>query len=129
MLRKLFIPFALTLAFALPAMAQEVQPQSAGSAIMQQLLLFVPLILIFYFLIIRPQSQQRKQHQAMIDAVRRGDTVVTSGGLIGKVTKVADNELTIELADSVRVRILRRMILDVRGKGQLVPANDAKPTS
>ena len=96
---------------------------------MQQLLLFIPLILIFYFLIIRPQSQQRKQHLAMIEAVRRGDTVVTSGGLIGKVTKVADSELTIELADGVRVRILRRMLIDVRGKGQLVPANDSKPTS
>jgi len=67
--------------------------------------------------------------QAMIDAVRRGDTVVTSGGLIGKVTKVADNELTIELADGVRVRIVRRMVADVRGKGQLVPANDAKPSA
>lgn len=113
----------------MPAIAQDVAPQSAGSAITQQLLLFIPLILIFYFLIIRPQSQQRKQHQAMIEAVRRGDTVVTSGGLIGKVTKVADTELTIELADGVRVRIVRRMIIDVRGKGQLVPANDAKPTS
>jgi len=114
---------------ALPAFAQDVGAPSAGAAIMQQMLLFVPLILIFYFLIIRPQSQQRKQHQAMIDAVRRGDTVVTSGGLIGKVTKVADNELTIELADGVRVRIVRRMVADVRGKGQLVPANDAKPSA
>lgn len=129
MLRKTLLLLAIIPAIALPAMAQDVPPPSAGSAIMQQLLLFVPLILIFYFLIIRPQSQQRKQHQAMIEAVRRGDTVVTSGGLIGKVTKVADNELTVELADNVRVRILRRMIIDVRGKGQLVPANDAKPNS
>lgn len=114
---------------ALPAIAQDAGVPSAGGAIMQQMLLFVPLILIFYLLIIRPQSQQRKQHQAMIDAVRRGDTIVTSGGLIGKVTKVADTELTVELADGVRVRIVRRMIADVRGKGQLVPANDAKPAS
>ena len=129
MLRKITIPTMLIVMFALPAMAQDVPPPSAGSAIMQQLLLFIPLILIFYFLIIRPQSQQRKQHLAMIEAVRCGDTVVTSGGLIGKVTKVADSELTIELADGVRVRILRRMLIDVRGKGQLVPANDSKPTS
>ena len=85
------------------------------------------LFVFFYFLILRPQNQQRKQHQAMIDAVRRGDTVVTSGGLVGKVTKVGEQELTVELADNVRVRIMRRMIVDVRGKGQLVPANDSKP--
>lgn len=100
----------------------------ASGAIMQQLLLFVPLILIFYFLLIRPQSQRAKQHRAMIEAVRRGDTIVTSGGLIGKVTKVAEQELTIELADNIRVRIVKGMIADVRGKGQLVPANDAKPS-
>ena len=126
---KKYLSLVATSAIAiLPAAAQDVGAPSAGSAIMQQLLLFVPLILIFYFLIIRPQSQQRKQHQAMIDAVRRGDTVVTSGGLIGKVTKVADQELTVELAEGVRVRIMRRMVADVRGKGQLVPANDAKPS-
>lgn len=104
------------------------QAPSATGAIMQQLLLFVPLILIFYFLLIRPQQQRQKQHRAMIDAVRRGDTIVTSGGLIGKVTKVAEQELTVELTDNVRVRIVKGMIADVRGKGQLVPANDAKPS-
>jgi len=129
MFKKILSLAMLSAATTLPAFAQDVGAPSAGTAIMQQMLLFVPLILIFYFLIIRPQSQQRKQHQAMIDAVRRGDTVVTSGGLIGKVTKVADNQLTVELADGVRVRIVRRMVADVRGKGQLVPANDAKPTS
>lgn len=128
MLKKYLSLAAISAITILPAAAQDVGAPSAGSAIMQQMLLFVPLILIFYFLIIRPQSQQRKQHQAMIDAVRRGDTVVTSGGLIGKVTKVADQELTVELAEGVRVRIMRRMVVDVRGKGQLVPANDAKPS-
>jgi len=128
MFKKYLSLVAASAIAVLPAAAQDVGAPSAGSAIMQQLLLFVPLILIFYFLIIRPQSQQRKQHQAMIDAVRRGDTVVTSGGLIGKVTKVADQELTVELAEGVRVRIIRRMVADVRGKGQLVPANDAKPS-
>lgn len=112
----------------LPAFAQEAEPPSAGAALLTQLPLILGMFLIFYFLIIRPQSQQRKQHQAMVEAVRRGDTVVTSGGLVGKVTKVADEELTVELADNVRVRVKRHMILDVRGKGQLVPANDAKPS-
>jgi len=128
MFRKYLSLAAISAIMILPAAAQDAGAPSAGSAIMQQMLLFVPLILIFYFLIIRPQNQQRKQHQAMIDAVRRGDTVVTSGGLIGKVTKVADQELTVELAEGVRVRIMRRMVADVRGKGQLVPANDAKPS-
>ena len=67
---------------------------------------FIPLILIFvimYFLMIRPQQQQRKQHQAMIEALRRGDQVVTSGGFIGKITKVKDeDEVEVELADGVR---------------------------
>lgn len=128
MSRNLLFFVVMSVLTAFPAFAQEASAPSAGAAIMQQLLLFVPLILIFYFLIIRPQSQQRKQHQAMIDAVRRGDTIVTSGGLIGKVTKVADQELTVELADNVRVRIVRRMVSDVRSKGTLVPANDTKPT-
>ena len=93
------ILFSLVTAFAVtgfPALAQDAAEPSTGAIIMQQLLLFLPLIFLFYFLILRPQNQQRKQHAAMIDAVRRGDTIVTSGGLIGKVTKVAEQELTIE---------------------------------
>ncbi len=101
--------------------------QSASGAIMQQLLLFLPLILIFYFLLIRPQQQRAKQHRAMIDGIRRNDTIVTTGGLIGKVTKVAEQELTVELSEGVRVRLVKGMVADVRGKKQLVPANDAKP--
>ena len=101
--------------------------QSASGAIMQQLLLFIPLILIFYFLLIRPQQQRAKQHRAMIDDIRRNDTIVTTGGLIGKVTKVAEQELTVELSEGVRVRLVKGMVADVRGKKQLVPANDAKP--
>ncbi|MEL7480554.1 MAG: preprotein translocase subunit YajC [Pseudomonadota bacterium] len=99
----------------------------AGGAVLNQLLLFVPLILIFYFLLIRPQQQRAKQHREMVDNIRRGDTVVTSGGLIAKVTKVAESELTIELSDGVRARLVRSMVADVRGKGAVVPANDTKP--
>lgn len=91
---------------------------------MSQVLLFLPLILIFYFLLIRPQQQARKKHAAMIEALKRGDTVVTSGGLIGKVTKVSDLELTVELAEGVRVRVQRNMIADVREKTAPVAAND-----
>ncbi len=88
---------------------------------------FVPLILIFaimYFLLIRPQQKKVKEHQAMVGAVRRGDQVVTQGGLIGKVTKVKeDNELEVEIADGVKVRVVQSTLADVRIKTE--PANDA----
>lgn len=88
---------------------------------------FVPLILIFaimYFLLIRPQQKKVKEHQAMVGAVRRGDQVVTQGGLIGKVTKVKeDNELEVEVADCVKVRVVQSTLADVRSKTE--PANDA----
>ena len=81
----------------------------------------VPLVLlfgIFYFLLIRPQQQRVKVHQQMVDSVRRGDTVVTAGGLIGKVAKVKDDgELMVEIADNVQVRVLKSTLTEVRTKG------------
>jgi preprotein translocase subunit YajC len=82
----------------------------------------VPLILlfgIFYFLIIRPQQQRLKSHQAMVAGVKRGDIVVTAGGLIGKVAKVKDDgELMVEIADNVQVRVLKSTLTEVRTKGE-----------
>ena len=82
----------------------------------------IPLILlfgIFYFLIIRPQQQRAKAHQAMVAAVKRGDTVVTAGGLIGKVSKVKDDsEVMVEIADNVQVRVLKSTLTEVRTKGE-----------
>ena len=82
----------------------------------------IPLILlfgIFYFLIIRPQQQRMKAHQAMVAAVKRGDTVVTAGGLIGKVSMVKDDgELLVEIADNVQVRVLKSTLTEVRSKGE-----------
>lgn len=81
---------------------------------------FIPLILIFaimYFLLIRPQQQKLKQHQAMVAALRRGDQVVTQGGLIGKVNKVKDDsEIEVEIADGVKVRVVRSTIAQVLNK-------------
>ena len=81
----------------------------------------VPLVLlfgIFYFLLIRPQQQRVKVHQQMVDSVRRGDTVVTAGGLIGKVAKVRDDgELMVEIADNVQVRVLKSTLTEVRSRG------------
>ncbi|NBR89212.1 MAG: preprotein translocase subunit YajC [Rhodobacteraceae bacterium] len=81
---------------------------------------FVPLILIFgimYFLLIRPQQKKMKDHQAMVAALRRGDMVVTQGGIIGKVSKLKDdNEIEIEIAENTRVRVVRATIAQVLSK-------------
>ena len=81
---------------------------------------FAPLILIFgimYFLLIRPQQKKMKQHQAMVNGLRRGDQVVTQGGLIGKVTKVKDdNEIEVEIATGVKVRVVQATIAQVISK-------------
>jgi preprotein translocase subunit YajC len=81
---------------------------------------FIPLILIFaimYFLLIRPQQKKVKEHQAMVAGLRRGDQVITQGGLIGKVTKVKDdNELEVELAEGVKVRVVQNTIAQVKSK-------------
>lgn len=107
----------------LPALAQAA-PSAAGPSIMSQVLLFLPLILIFYFLLIRPQQQRAKKHKALIENIKKGDTIVTSGGIVGKVTKAGDEEVTVELAEGVRVQIIKQMVIDVRGKNQPVAAND-----
>jgi preprotein translocase subunit YajC len=78
---------------------------------------------IMYFLVFRPQQQKLKAHQAMVKALRRGDTVVTNGGLVGKVTKVVDDDhIEVEISDGVRVRHLRTSVSEVRAKGE--PAKD-----
>jgi preprotein translocase subunit YajC len=85
------------------------------------LLPFVAIFAIMYFLILRPQQQRAKQHQEMVKSVRRGDVVVTNGGLVGKVTKVVDDDqIEVEIAEGVRVRQLRGMLADVRSKSEPV---------
>lgn len=106
-----------------PAYAQAAGAAPAGMDLLMQFLPFIVIIGIMYFLILRPQRQRQKAHQEMIKNVRRGDTVVTSGGLIGKVIKVVDDaEVQVELSENVRVRVLRSAIQDVRAKGE--PVND-----
>jgi len=83
------------------------------------------LVVIFWLLIFRPQQKKVREQKAMLNAITRGDTVVTSGGIIGKVTKAMDGEdLEVEIAQGVKVKIARGMISDVRSKGQ--PVNDNK---
>lgn len=84
------------------------------------LMQIVPLVAVFaimYFLLIRPQQQRVKEHRKMVDAVRRGDTVVTAGGIVGKVAKVRDDgELMVEIAESIQVRVLKGTLSEVRPK-------------
>ena len=90
--------------------------------------LLVPTVLIIgimYFLMIRPQQKRVKEHRDMVAAIRRGDIVVTSGGIIGKVTKAEDNELQVEIADNVKIKVIRSTISEVRGKGEGAPAAKA----
>ena len=87
---------------------------------------FVLIFVIMYFLILRPQQKRAKQHQEMVKNLRRGDNVVTSGGLVGKVTKVVDDDqVEIEIADGVRVRQVKSMVADVRVKGEPVKDESA----
>jgi preprotein translocase subunit YajC len=95
-----------------------------GTDMIIQFLPFILIFVIMYFLIIRPQRQKAQRHRDMVANLRRGDTVVTAGGLIGKVSKVVDeNEMQIELAEGVKVRAVRGMIAEVRAKGEPVKDN------
>ena len=100
-----------------PALAQV--GIGGGSDMLMSLFPFILIIIIFYFLMLRPQQRRAKQHQDMIKNLRRGDTVISSGGLVGQVTKVVDDDqIEVEIADGVRVRQVRSMISDVRAKGE-----------
>lgn len=106
--------------FITSALAQGTSSSGGGGDFLLQLLPFILIFAIMYFLIIRPQQQRMKSHREMIANLRRGDTVVTSGGIIGKVTKVSDEEIQAEVSDGVRVRLIRNMIAEVRTKGEPV---------
>ena len=111
-----------------PAFAQAAGASSGSADLLIQLVPFGFILIIMYFLILRPQQRKQKEHQALITNVRRGDTLTTTGGLIGKVTKATEaNEVELEIAPNVRVRVARQMIADVRAKGEPVAANDTAP--
>src|SRR5689334_15491171 len=106
--------------FSTSAFAQGLGGGGEGGMLMS-LLPFVLIFVIMYFLILRPQQKRVKAHQELVKNVRRGDTVITNGGLVGKVTKVVDDDqIEIEIADDVRIRQVRQMVTDVRAKGEPV---------
>ncbi len=102
------------------------QAAPAGPSPLYSIGMMVALFAIFYFLLIRPQQKRAKEHRGMVDAVKRGDSVVTGGGLIGKVAKVSESEVQIDLAQGVRVTAVKATLQDVRVKSAPKPANDTK---
>lgn len=110
--------------FIPPAHAANAASASAsGPGFLVQIFPLVLIFIIFYFLLIRPQQKRMKQHQAMVMAVKPRDTAITTGGLIGKVTKVDDAEVEMEIAQGVKVRVVKAMLSDVRPYGAKA-AND-----
>ena len=110
--------------FVTPAYAQT---SPFGGDAFGMLIPFVLIIVMMYFLILRPQQKRMREHNDLVKNLRRGDTVVTSGGLVGKVTKVVDDEhIEVEIADGVRVRQVRSMVSGVRTKGEPVKDESAK---
>jgi len=93
--------------------------------LLMQIVPFVAIFAIMYFLLIRPQQQRMKEHRAMVENVKRGDTVVTAGGIVGKVAKVRDDgELMVEIADNLQVRVIKSTLTEVRIKGVPAEAKD-----
>jgi preprotein translocase subunit YajC len=120
-----FLPWS-TAIFITPALAQTAGAVPGGyDQILQYVTLFGPILIIMYFMVLRPQQKRAKDQADLIKNIRRGDSIVTTGGLIGRVTKVVDdaNELEVEIAPNVRVRVSRPMVVDVRAKGE--PVKDA----
>jgi preprotein translocase subunit YajC len=84
------------------------------------------MVVLFYFMLIRPQQKRAKEHQAMLGNLKRGDSVVLSSGVLGKIVRVEDKEVGVEIAQGVTVKVLKGMITEVRAKGEPAAANDAK---
>ena len=111
-----------------PAYAQAAEDGGAGG--MLQLLPLVLIFVVFYFLLIRPQQKKMKAHRSMVEALKRGDKVVTGGGLLGTVTKAPDGgEVQVEIADGVRVKVMRHTIQEILTKPQPAKAGEKKPAN
>jgi len=108
--------------FITPAFAQAASNPAADFSFP---IMMIMMLAIFYFLVLRPQSRRADEQRKKLSAVRRGDTVVTSGGMVGRVLKVSDttDEIEVELADNLRVRVIKSTLMDVRTKGE--PVKDA----
>ena len=106
-----------------PAYAATTGAAPAGAGFLVQILPLVLIFVVFYFLLIRPQQKRMQAHRAMIEAVKKNDVAVTSGGIVGKVVKVDEAEVELEIAQGVKVRVVKGMLSEVRPAGGK-PAND-----
>ena len=111
--------------FITPAFAQTATAgPSGGSDFIVQVLPLLLIFVVFYFLILRPQNKKMKDHKAKIEAVKKGDSVITGGGLVGKVVKVEEAFVEIELAQGVKVRAVKSTLTDIIDPATAKPAND-----
>jgi preprotein translocase subunit YajC len=115
--------------FATPAYAQALGGAAGGGGPQEMLIQFLPLIglvVLFYFLMIRPQQRRMKAHQAMLGGLKRGDNVILSSGVHGKIVRVEDADVGVEIATGVTVKVRKSMITEVQARGAPAPANDSK---
>lgn len=115
------------LAQTAPASAPAGGPASPLEMLSGPLPLLIVMLGLMYFMLIRPQQQRAKKHQQMVGAIKRSDVIVLSSGTIGKVVRVEDAELQVEIAPNTVVRVVKSMVTDVRTRSDPAPANDAKP--
>ena len=109
-----------------PAFAQTATSTGSPMDALGPLITFVLIAVVFYFLLIRPQQKRLKEHRTMIDGIAKGDVVVTAGGLIGKVVKIEELEVQLDLGDGTMVRVVRSPLADVKGKTAPVKKTDTK---
>jgi preprotein translocase subunit YajC len=108
--------------FISSAFAQTAPAAAAGGGMQDSLMSMLPLVLMFvvlYFVMIRPQMKKQKEHRAMIDALAKGDEVVTGGGLLGKVTKLGENNISMEIASGVEIQVQRSAVVQILPKGSV----------
>ena len=96
------------------------------SAQLMQIAPIILMVVLFYFMLIRPQQKRAKEHRVMLGNLKRGDNVVLSSGMLGKIVRVEDKEVGVEIAQGVTVKVVKGMITEVRTKGEPAPANDPK---
>jgi len=117
---KIMLTLMATLLTALPGLAMAQDPAAGqGMGVIGQIIFFAGFILIFYLLIWRPQSKRAKEHKALMAGLNKGDEIVTSGGLAGKITKVTDDFLVVEIAENVEIKIQKVAVATALPKGTL----------
>jgi preprotein translocase subunit YajC len=110
-----------------PALVMAVAAPAVGGNLQDMVLQFAPLLFLLvagYFLLIRPQQQRQKEHIKRISAIKRGDTVVMTSGMLGKVVRVEEDEIGVEIAQNVTVKMIKSMVHDIRARGEPAAAND-----